>query len=107
MTRYFNRAFLTAALGAVALDACISTGPAAAAPPACAPGLENVAGACVNRGLAAAMTERSVLMNQLKLGYNLPIAPRKDDLYPRNFDVNRFEFSHEGNFSTNPNPQSP
>jgi hypothetical protein len=26
-------------------------------------------------------------MNRLKIGYNLPIAPKKDNLYPRNFDV--------------------
>ena len=58
-------------------------------------------------GLASSMRARSVIMNQLKLGYNLPIAPKKDNLYPRNFDVNRFEFSQGGNFSTNPFPPSP
>jgi hypothetical protein len=73
----------------------------------CPPGLENVAGTCVTVGLAASMRERGTLMNQLKIGYNLPIAPRLDNLYPRNFDVNRFEFSQPGNFSTNPAPPSP
>src|SRR5713226_5929722 len=102
MTRYFN----TGLLVTIALGACALTGPVAAAP-ACAPGLENVAGTCVTAGLSASMRERGVLMNQLKIGYNLPIAPRNDNLYPRNFDVNRFEFSGHGNFSTNPFPPSP
>ncbi|MFB9265062.1 hypothetical protein ACFFWD_18195 [Bradyrhizobium erythrophlei] len=102
MTRYFN----TTLLITIALGACALTGSVAAAP-ACAPGLENVAGTCVTAGLAASMRERGVLMNQLKIGYNLPIAPRKDNLYPKNFDVNRFEFSQPGNFSTNPFPPSP
>lgn len=73
----------------------------------CAAGLENVAGTCVTAGLAGSMRERGVLMNQLKIGYNLPIAPKRDNVYPKNFDVNRFEFSQPGNFSTNPNPPSP
>jgi len=30
-------------------------------------------------------------MDQLKLGHNLPIAPKTDNFYPKNFDVNRFE----------------
>jgi hypothetical protein len=102
MTKYFNTALLTVALGA-----CVFTGPVAAAQIACAPGLENVAGTCVTAGLAASMRERGVLMNQLKIGYNLPIAPKKDNLYPRNFDVSRFEFSQPGNFSTSPFPPSP
>jgi hypothetical protein len=37
------------------------------------------------------MRERDVLMDQLKLGHNLPIAPKTDNFYPKNFDVNRFE----------------
>ena len=102
MTRYFN-----AALIAAALSACVFTAPAAAQVICVDPGTENVAGTCMTRGLAASMRERGVLMNQLKIGYNLPIAPKKDNLYPRNFDVNRFEFSQPGNFSTNPFPPSP
>jgi hypothetical protein len=43
----------------------------------------------------------------LKIGYNLPIAPKKDNLYPRNFDVSRFEFSQFGNFSVETFPPSP
>lgn len=74
---------------------------------ACAPSLENVAGTCVTSGLAASMRERGTLMNQLKIGYNLPIPPKRDNIYPREFDVSRFEFSHHGNFSVNPNPPSP
>jgi hypothetical protein len=101
MTKYFNTALLAAAFGACAL-----TGPAAAAV-ACAPGLENVAGTCVTAGLSASMRLRGVLMNQLKIGYNYPIPPRLDNTYPKNFDVNRFEFSQPGNFSTNPFPPSP
>lgn len=79
----------------------------AAAQPVCAAGLENVGGTCVTAGLAASMRERSTLMNQLKIGYNLPIAPKRDNAYPRELDVSRFEFSHEGNFSINPHPPSP
>ena len=86
------------------LVCCVVAGPAAAA---CAPGLENVAGTCVTAGLSASMTLRGTLMNQLKIGYNYPIPPRKDNMYPKNFDVNRFEFSQPGNFSTNPFPPSP
>jgi hypothetical protein len=53
------------------------------------------------------MRLRGTLMNQLKIGYNYPIPPRLDNTYPKNFDVNRFEFSQPGNFSTNPFPPSP
>lgn len=102
MTKYFNIALLTAALGA-----CVFTAPVSAAQIACAPGLENVAGICVTAGLSASMRLRGVLMNQLKIGYNYPIPPRLDNTYPKNFDVNRFEFSQPGNFSTNPTPPSP
>jgi hypothetical protein len=94
-----------ALLPLIVLAPCIFTGPAAAATP-CAAGLENVAGTCVTAGLAGSMRLRSVVMNQQKIGYNFPIPPRLDDTYPRNFDVNRFEFSQPGNFSTNPNPPS-
>ncbi len=58
-------------------------------------------------GLATSMRERAILMNQLKIGYNLPIAVKKDNLYPKNFDVSRFEFSQRGTFSTIPFPASP
>ena len=103
MTRYFNIALLTA----LALGAGVFAVPATAAQVACAPGLENVAGTCVTAGLSASMRLRGTLMNQLKIGYNYPIPPRLDNTYPKNFDVNRFEFSQPGNFSTNPNPPSP
>ena len=99
MTRYFNITLL-------AVGACLLAAPAVAAP-ACAPGLENVAGTCVTAGLAASTQLRGTLMSQLKIGYNLPIPPRKDTLYPRNFDVSRFEFSQPGNFSVETFPPSP
>jgi hypothetical protein len=102
MTRYFNTALL-----AVALGASVFSGPAAAQVICVKPGTENVAGTCVTRGLAASMRLRGTLMNQLKIGYNYPIPPRLDNTYPKNFDVNRFEFSQPGNFSTNPFPPSP
>lgn len=95
----------TALIASVAVLAA-SLGSTNAAGP-CRAGTENVAGTCVTAGLAASMRERGTMMNQLKIGYNLPIAPRYDNLYPRNYDVNRFEFSQPGNFSTNPNPPSP
>jgi hypothetical protein len=94
-----------ALLPLIILAPSIFAGPAAAASP-CAAGLENVAGTCVTAGLAGSMRLRSVVMNQEKIGYNFPIPPRLDDTYPKNFDVNRFEFSQLGNFSTNPNPPS-
>jgi hypothetical protein len=97
MTKYLNITLLAAA-------ACLFTAPAVAA---CAPGLENVAGTCVTAGLAASTQLRGTLMSQLKIGYNLPIPPRKDTLYPRNFDVSRFEFSQPGNFSVETFPPSP
>ncbi len=100
MTRYLSTAF------AAGIGCCIIAGSAGAAP-VCAPGTENVAGTCVTSGLAASMTLRGTLMNQLKIGYNYPIPPRKDNMYPKNFDVNRFEFSQPGNFSTSPFPPSP
>ncbi len=93
MTRYFST-ILAAGIGC-----CMLAGTAGAAP-VCAPGTENVAGTCVTSGLAASMTLRGTLMNQLKIGYNYPIPPRKDYTYPYNFGVNRFEFSQPGNFST-------
>jgi hypothetical protein len=99
MKKYIKAAFFLVVLGAFA-------GSDAEAAP-CAPGLENVAGTCVTAGLSASMRERGVLMNQLKIGYNLPIAPKKDNLYPRNFDVSRFEFSQFGNFSVETFPPSP
>jgi len=99
MTRYLNTTLL-------AVAACLFTVPAVAGP-ACAPGLENVAGTCVTAGLAASTQLRGTLMSQLKIGYNLPIPPRKDTLYPRNFDVSRFEFSQPGNFSVETFPPSP
>jgi hypothetical protein len=90
----------------VALGPRILAGPAAAAT-ACAAGLENIAGTCVTTGLAASMRLRSLVMDQQKIGYNFPMPPSKDNSYPKNFDVNRFEFSQPGNFSTNPFPPSP
>jgi hypothetical protein len=101
MSRHFN----TGLLVTVAFGASVLTGSIAAA--GCAPGLENVAGTCVTAGLAGSMRLRSVLMNQLKIGYNLPIPPQLDNTYPRNFDVNRFEFSQRGNFRTRASPPSP
>jgi hypothetical protein len=99
MKKYIKTTLILVCLGAFA-------GPVAAAAP-CALGLENVAGTCVTAGLAGSMRERGVLLNQLKIGYNLPIAPKKDNLYPRNFDVSRFEFSQFGNFSVETFPPSP
>jgi hypothetical protein len=99
MKKYIKTALFLVGLGAFA-------GPVAAAAP-CARGLENVAGTCVTAGLSASMRERGVLLNQLKIGYNLPVAPKKDNLYPRNFDVSRFEFSQFGNFSVETFPPSP
>ena len=102
MTRYFNAALLAAALGA-----CVFSTPADAQVICTDPGTENIAGTCMTRGLAASMRLRGTIMNQLKIGYNYPIPPRLDNTYPKNFDVNRFEFSQPGNFSTNPFPPSP
>jgi hypothetical protein len=99
MTKYFNTALLTAAL--------IFTGHTVSAQGPCAVGLENIAGTCVTRGLAASMRLRSLVMNQEKIGYNFPIPPILDNTYPKNFDVNRAEFNQASNFSTNPNPPSP
>src|SRR5215213_8147638 len=96
---------ITTALLSLALGACLLAGPAAACPGG---EMKMADGSCFgNPALAASMRERAVLMNQLKIGYNLPIAPRKDNRYPRNFDVSRFEFSQHGNFSTIPFPASP
>jgi hypothetical protein len=101
MTTYFKAALLAAALGTC-------TAPAAMAATVCAPGLELVGSTnCVTRGLAASMRLRSNVMNEQKIGYNYPIPPQLDNTYPKNFDVNRFEFSQPGNFSTNPFPPSP
>jgi hypothetical protein len=102
MKTYFNIALLTAALGT-----CAFTGSATAQVICTIPGTENVAGTCVTRGLAASMRLRGTMMNQLKIGYNYPMPPRLDNSYPKNFDVNRFEFSQPGNFSTNTFPPSP
>jgi hypothetical protein len=102
MTKFFNIALLAAALGA-----CASSGPAAAQVICTANGSENVAGTCMTRGFAASMRLRSLVMNQQKIGYNFPMPPRLDNTYPKNFDVNRYEFSQPGNFSTNPFPPSP
>ena len=101
MTNVFCAALASASIAVLAFAA------PARAQTVCAAGLENVAGTCVTAGLAGSMRERGVLMNQLKIGYNLPIAPRRDNTYPKNFDVNRFEFSQPGNFSTSPFPPSP
>lgn len=97
---------VTTVLLAIAFGTCVAAGSAAAA---CPGGEMKMAdGSCFgNPALAASMRERAVLMNQLKIGYNLPIAPKKDNIYPRNFDVSRFEFSQRGNFSTIPFPPSP
>jgi hypothetical protein len=96
---------ITTALLGVALGACLLASPAAACPGG---EMKMANGECFPQpGLAASMRERAVLMNQLKIGYNLPIAPKKDNLYPRNFDVSRFEFSQAGNYSTIPFPPSP
>jgi hypothetical protein len=102
MSKYFNIPSF-----ALALAATICTGSVHAGPRACAPGLENVAGTCVTAGLAASVQLRGTLMSQLKIGYNLPIPPRKDTQFPRNFDVSRFEFSQPGNFSVETFPPSP
>ena len=93
---------LAAAIGTFALAA-----PATAQLICTQSGFENVAGTCMARGLAASMRLRSLVMNQQKIGYNFPIPPSLDNTYPKNFDVNRFEFSQPGNFSTNPFPPSP
>jgi hypothetical protein len=94
MNKFFNIALLAAALGA-----CTAT--TAIAGPVCPPGTEAVGATnCVTRGLAASMRLRSNVMNEQKIGYNYPIPPRLDNTYPKNFDVNRFEFSQAGNFST-------
>ncbi len=100
MSKYIN-----IPLFALALAVC--TTPVQAAQPGCAPGLENVAGTCVTAGLAASVQLRATLLSQLKIGYNLPIPPRKDTQFPRNFDVSRFEFSQPGNFSVETFPPSP
>jgi len=102
MAKYLSITLLAATLGA-----CVIIGPAAAAPPVCAPGLENIGGTCVTTGLARSMRLRSLVMDQQKIGYNFPIPPSLDNTYPKNFDVNRFEHSQSGNDSTNPNPKSP
>ena len=61
-----------------------------------------------DRGLAASVQLRAhALLSQLKIGYNLPIPPRRDNQFPKNFDVNRFEFSQPGNFSVETFPPSP
>jgi hypothetical protein len=93
MTRYFNTALVAAALGA-----CVFSAPATAQIICTDPGTENVAGTCMTRGLAASMRLRGTIMNQLKIGYNYPIPPRLDNTYPKNFDVNRFEFSARRDF---------
>jgi hypothetical protein len=100
MNKYINTS-----LFALVIAACTTS--VEAAQPGCAPGLENVAGTCVTAGLAASVQLRGTLMSQLKIGYNLPIPPRKDTLFPRNFDVSRFEFSQPGNFSVETFPPSP
>jgi len=101
MSQHFNTGLLiTVAFGVSVLTGSIATA-------ACAPELENVAGTCVTAGLAGSMRLRGVLMNQLKIGYNLPIPPQLDNTYPKNFDVNRFEFSQRGNFRTRASPPSP
>jgi hypothetical protein len=102
MARYLVTAFAAAALGTVAFG---NSG--ASAQGACAAGLENVAGTCMTRGLVASLQLRSVLANQAKIGYNLPIPPTADGTYPREFDVSRFDFSQRGNFSVRPQPASP
>jgi hypothetical protein len=101
MSKHFN----TGLLVTVAFGASVLTGSIAAA--GCTPGLENVAGTCVTAGLAGSMRLRGVLMNQMKIGYNLPIPPQLDNTYPTNFDVNRFEFSQRGNFRIRASPSSP
>lgn len=103
MSEHFN----TGLLVTVAFGASVLTSSIAAAQLACTPGLENVAGTCVTAGLAGSMRLRSVLMNQLKIGYNLPIPPSLSNTYPKNFDVSRFEFSQRGNFRTRASPPSP
>ena len=101
MSKYFN-----IPLSALAIAAAVCVTPAQAQV-ACAKGLENIAGTCVTAGLAASVQLRGTLMSQLKIGYNLPIPPRKDTQFPRNFDVSRFEFSQPGNFSVETFPPSP
>ena len=103
MSKHFN----TGLLVTLAFGVSVLTGSIAAARFPCAPDLENVAGICVTAGLAGSMRLRSVLMNQLKIGYNLPIPPSLSNTYPKNFDVNRFEFSQRGNFRTRASPPSP
>lgn len=110
MTKYANIPFFSLALAAAIFSGPVQagcSGPVQTGKFACARGLENVAGTCVTAGLAASTQLRGTLMSQLKIGYNLPIPPCKDTDYPRNFDVNRFEFSQPGNFSTSPFPPSP
>jgi hypothetical protein len=103
MTRYFNTALIAAALGA-----CVFSAPATAQVICVDPGTENVAGTCMTRGLAASMRLRSTCLNQVKIAYNgCPTPPRFDDAKVRTFDLNRFEYSQPGNFSTNPFPPSP
>ena len=99
MSKYFS-----IPLSALAIAAAAYATPAQAA---CAPGLENVAGTCVTAGLASSVQLRATLLSQLKIGYNLPIPPRRDNQFPKNFDVNRFEFSQPGNFSVETFPPSP
>ncbi len=102
MSKYF---FIP--LSVLAITAAVCATPVQAQQRACAKGLENVAGTCVTAGLAASVQLRGTLMSQLKIGYNLPIPPRKDTQFPRNFDVSRFEFSQPGNFSVETFPPSP
>ena len=101
MSKYFN-----IPLSALAIAAAVCVTPAQAQI-ACAKGLENIAGTCVTAGLAASVQLRATLLSQLKIGYNLPIPPRRDNQFPKNFDVNRFEFSQPGNFSVETFPPSP
>jgi hypothetical protein len=101
MSKYFN-----IPLSALVILAAVGVTPAQAQI-ACAKGLENIAGTCVTAGLTASVQLRATLLSQLKIGYNLPIPPRRDNQFPKNFDVNRFEFSQPGNFSVETFPPSP
>jgi hypothetical protein len=91
---------------ALGLLAVIGPSPAAAQQPASCPQGRTAAGACVDADLARLVRERTTCMSQGKINGVLgcPVAPSRDNVYPKGREWNRFDLGPDGIFRTAPGP---
>jgi hypothetical protein len=106
MNRQTGKYLAKAACVAIATLTLMSAAASAAEP--CANGAtRNWRGKCVESDLSSSMRQRAIEMSQPKISETAaPVSPAQDRNIPKTSDLNRYELSNKGNFSTNPSPPS-